>query len=128
MDLTLFLSQLIGIVLLVMGVSGLLYPERMKAAMQEFKRSTLFPMFDGAIALVVGVLIVLYHNVWTDIQTSIISAIGWLAVAEGLAMYLLPEDSMKGLMKQFTTKSFMRVLTIVAVLAGAYLVYLGFFA
>jgi len=125
-SLTLFLAQVMGVYLLITGVSGLLYPDRMQKAMREFNKSTLFPYFDGAIALIVGLLVLLSHNVWNDLTTSLVTLVGWLAVLEGLAMFLLSED----VLKQMTNKlvDMGRILGLVAVVAGGYLVYAGFFA
>ena len=125
---TIFLAQVIGIYLLVGSVAGLLHPRRMKEAMGDFMKSSILPFFDGALALIIGLLIVLTHNVWTDLAAIIITLIGWLAIIEGLAMFLLPEESLRGLMKGLTSKSLATVLMLVGIVAGAYLVYVGFFA
>lgn len=124
-DLTLFLAQVMGVYLLVAGVSGLLYPARTQKAMREFNKSTVLPYFDGALALILGLLILFTHNVWDDLTTSLVTLVGWLAVLEGLAMFLLSED----VMKQMTNKiaDMGRIIGVVAVVAGAYLMYAGFF-
>jgi len=59
---TTFLAQLLGVYLLVAGVSGLLYPGRMRKALAEFSRSNVLPYFDGALALIFGLVIVLLHK------------------------------------------------------------------
>ena len=124
---TMFLAKIIGIYLLVGSLSGLLHPQRMRNAMSDFMKSTILPFFDGALALIVGLLIVLTHNVWTDLASTIISLVGWIAVVEGFVMLLLPEESLKGLMKGLTSKSLATALMLVGVVAGAYLTYVGFF-
>lgn len=113
--------------MLVAGVSGLLYPARMKRAMDEITKSTLLPYLDGALALVVGLLIVLTHNVWTDLTSGLVSLFGWVALVEGFAMLLLPEDTLKGLMRSLSGKSVATVVSIAAVVIGGYLLYVGFF-
>jgi len=51
MDLTIFLAQIMGVYILVSGLSGLLHGERIQKALTEATRSYVIPYFDGAIAL-----------------------------------------------------------------------------
>jgi uncharacterized protein YjeT (DUF2065 family) len=128
MDLTLFLAQLLGIYMVVAGLSGLLYPVRAKRAMNEVTRSYVIPYFDGALALIFGLLIVLTHNVWNGTVETIVTLVGWLAVVEGLAMLLLPQESITSLLKRFQSQSAITIWSGVALLVGGYLVYVSFLA
>ncbi|MAF59306.1 MAG: hypothetical protein QF858_01245 [Candidatus Pacebacteria bacterium] len=128
MDLTIFLAQIMGVYFLVTGVGALLNPERTRRAMNEVGKSYVLPYFDGALALVVGLLIVLTHNVWDSLLTGVVSAVGWLSLAEGVLMMLLPQASIVGFMKHFNTKSAITGFSIVAIVVGAYLTYISFIA
>lgn len=126
MDITLFLAKIIGIYALVGGLSGLFYAERMQKAMAEATKSYLLPYFDGAIALLTGLMIVMFHNMWETPVQMIVSAVGWIAIIEGLAMMLLPHKMIMGVAKALTSKQAAMGWSIVAILIGAYLVYMGF--
>tara|TARA_B100000745_G_scaffold168274_1_gene110065 strand:+ start:310 stop:696 length:387 start_codon:yes stop_codon:yes gene_type:complete len=126
MDLTLLLTQIIGIYLLVAGLSGLFYAERMQKAMAEMTRSYLLPYFDGALALLLGLLLVLNHNVWDSAAEIIISLFGWIALVEGLALMLLPHGFIMGIAKKMVSKQAATGWSIIAILLGAYLAYMGF--
>ncbi len=126
--LTVFLAQILGVYLLVAGMSGLLYPERMKKAMQEFSKSRIVPYFDGALALIIGLFIVLLHNNWDNLPASLVSLVGWLALLEGFSMFLLPEKNMQDFLKWFKEPSVARATGIFAIVTGAYLTYAGFSA
>jgi uncharacterized protein YjeT (DUF2065 family) len=123
---TIVLVQIIGVYMLVAGISGLLYPERMRAAMREFSKSRILPYFDGAFALVIGLLIVIFHTSWEGLPAIIVSVVGWLAVLEGLVMFLAPDDTMKGFLKTFERPSVIRGFLVVALVVGLYLTYVGF--
>ena len=126
MDLTLFLAQVFGIYALVGGLSGILHQERMRKALQEVTRSYLIPYFDGVIALLVGLLIVLTHNVWDSLVAGVISLIGWLAIIEGVAMLLLPQKMIVAVARLFDSKGAVLIWSVVALLLGVYLIYVGF--
>ena len=126
MDLTLFLAQIMGVYFLVVGVGALLNPARMKGAMEEARRSYLLPYFDGAIALVVGLLIVLMHNVWDGLLESLVSLVGWIAVVEGVLMMLLPQKTISTMVQKVMGAQMARLIGVAAVVLGLYFVYHGF--
>ena len=126
MDLTLFLAQIMGVYLLVTGVGVLLNPERMRRAMKEAMRSYLLPYFDGAIALIVGLLIVLSHNLWDSLLETLVSLVGWIAVVEGILMMLLPQKTISRMMEAFMGAQMARLMGVASVVLGLYFVYQGF--
>lgn len=128
MDLTMFLAQVLGVYMLVAGVSGLLYPDRMQRAMAEVKKSYIMPYFDGVLALIFGLLIVLTHNIWTGSAATIITLIGWVAIVEGLVMFLLPHDTIMKLAGRLSGKNVATGFSVLAVIIGGYLAYVGFLA
>ena len=123
---TVFLAQVIGVYMLVGSLSGLLYPARMQKAMAEFSKSYILPVFDGALALIVGLLIVLTHNVWEGLAATLITLVGWIAVIEGLAMFLLPQETMMRFAERLGSKSATSAFCVIGVIIGGYLVYYGF--
>jgi len=128
MELTLLLTKILGAYMLVAGLSGLFYPDRMQKALAEMSKSYLLPYFDGALALIIGLLVVLHHNVWNSTSEIIVSLFGWVAIVEGLALMLLPHSFMAGVAKMFSSKQTAMGWSIIALLLGAYLAYVGFLA
>lgn len=126
MDITLFLAQIMGVYFLVVGVGALLNPARMKRAIQEARRSYLLPYFDGAIALVVGLLVVLSHNLWDGLLETLVSLIGWVAVIEGVLMMLLPQKTISAILEKFLGAQITRLTGVVAIVLGFYFVYQAF--
>ena len=128
MSLTIFLAQVIGIYFLMAGASAMFYPQRLGRATREMAKSYIMPYFDGALALIVGLLIVLTHNVWVDLTSSVVTAVGWLAVAEGAVMFLLPQSTIAKFIECMSSKRAGTIFAIITIVVGAYLVYSGFFA
>lgn len=127
MGLTIFLAKILGVYLLLGGLSVLLYPKRYDEAMKEAKKSYLLPYFDGALALIFGLLIVLTHNMWGTFVEGVVTAVGWLAVIEGVAMFLLPHESFVAFMNKFSGSSARMGFGVLALVLGIYLISVGFF-
>jgi len=128
MDLTMFLAQVMGIYLVVVGLSLVLYPKRTSRAIHEIADDYAVPFLGGALALIIGLLIVLTHNVWNDLTSGIVSFMGWAAIVKGSVIFLLPHDSFSDLADKFSSKRASVIWGVIIVVVGAYLVYSGFFA
>jgi uncharacterized protein YjeT (DUF2065 family) len=129
MDLTIFLAQVIGIYLLITGLSALMYPGRVEKATKEFARSHVLPYFDGALALIFGLLVVLTHNVWGEnLATTLITALGWIGIFEGATLMLMPQASITSVARKVSGASTAKFLGILALAIGIYLTWFGFLA
>jgi hypothetical protein len=90
-SITLWLSVLLGAYLLAGGMAALLRGGLWLEMIAEFERSPGLVMISGAIAFAVGSLIVSVHNQWTSPGAFIVSATGWMALAEGLTLIAAPQ-------------------------------------
>ena len=93
--LTLQLARLWGIAALVIALGALTAPTRMSAAMADFERSPGLLFLAAILALGIGLLQVMFHNLWTDPTAIIVSLIGWLAIIKGIVLLAIPEPLMK---------------------------------
>ncbi len=126
MDTTLFLAQIMGVYFFVSGVGILMNPERIKNAMGDIKQSYIIPYFDGVIALIVGLLIVLSHNIWDGLLTSLVSLVGWISVLEGVLMLTFPQKTISAMIQKLMGANLGRFMGVVLVVVGLYFIYNGF--
>jgi hypothetical protein len=89
-SITLWLSILLGAYLIAGGIGALLRGDLWPEMIGEFERSPALVAVTGAVAFSVGAIIVSIHNVWTDPAAIIVSAAGWMAIAEGLVLLAVP--------------------------------------
>ena len=81
----------------------------------------------GVIALLGGIVIVMFHNEWVKSWEVLITIIGWLALIKGVLLLVLP-DAMMDWTKAFTKKKgYLMFGAIIAVIMGLYLGYYGYF-
>ena len=88
--LNLHLLVLIGVYYLAAGVAGLTGRISWTAMLDEFERSPALTFVTGFAALAIGGAIILSHCHWTDVPAGIVSAIGWIAAAEGVLIMTIP--------------------------------------
>jgi hypothetical protein len=85
-----FLAQLIGPLLLVMGLGMVADREGYRVMAREFLASRALIYIAGLLAFVPGLAIVLVHNVWTFDWRVIITLLGWLSLIGGIFRLVLP--------------------------------------
>lgn len=88
--LTLQLLVLIGLYDLAAGLAGLTRQIDWQQMIEEFDRSPALTFVTGFLAFIVGGVVIIVHSRWTDVPAAVVSAIGWIAAAEGLSLMVLP--------------------------------------
>ena len=122
--------QVMGIVYLAVGIGMLINPDFYKKLLAVFSEHPPALYLGGLAALVVGYLLVTFHNIWViDDWTVIITIFGWLALVKALVLLLLPRVAIKtcSLFERQMTK-FFSVWAITMTIVGGLLAWLGFFA
>ena len=93
--LTLHLLVLIGVYELAAGIAGLTGKLDWTGLIDEFERSPGLTFVTGFAAFAVGAAINLAHHHWTDPLAVIVSAIGWIALIEGVALIACPRPLLR---------------------------------
>ncbi|QSH39119.1 hypothetical protein JXR01_02295 [Candidatus Kaiserbacteria bacterium] len=126
MDISLLLAQLIGLYLLLEGVVILTRKKFIVNIVDDLSNNKALMFVTGAMVFILGLLIVLNHNVWEASWRVIPTLVGWAMVIKGIAIFFVP-NMMISQAKAFGRNRNLAVLAgVVAVAAGLYLVYVGF--
>jgi uncharacterized protein YjeT (DUF2065 family) len=126
METSLFLAQLIGPVLIVIGVGLLLKKTEFREMATDFLSSRALIFVSGLLTLVTGLAIVLTHNVWEFNWPVIITILGWLSVFGGVFRILFP-DSVQSMGTSMLDKpATMTVGGAIQVVLGLWLSYVGY--
>ena len=91
MDTSILLARIIGPLFLVVGVGIFINLEHYRRLIVDFGASPLSIYMAGTTALVLGLLIVAYHNVWEWRWPVIITVMGWLALLKGAVRIIAPK-------------------------------------
>jgi len=121
--------QVLGIVYLAVGIGILINPDFYKKLITEFSENPTAIYLSGLVAIVMGYLLVTFHNTWPTDWPVIITILGWVVLIKGLFLLLLPKVSINvcNLFKKEMKKS-LTVWAVIVAIAGALLAWLGFFA
>lgn len=126
METSLFLAQLIGPVLIVIGVGLLLKQTEFREMATDFLSSRALIFVSGLLTLVTGLAIVLTHNVWEFNWPVIITILGWLSVFGGVFRILFP-DSVQSMGTSMLDKpAMMTVSGVIQIVLGLWLSYVGY--
>jgi uncharacterized membrane protein len=121
-----FLAQLIGPVLLVIGIGMLANRAGYRTMAQEFLKSRALIYIAGLLALVPGLAIVLTHNVWAADWRLVITLLGWLAVIGGVFRIVFPQEVTKIGTRVIAQDATMLVGGAVTLALGALLSFFGY--
>jgi hypothetical protein len=89
METSLFLAKFWGWYLIIFFFILSFNPGRIKQIFEDLKDHK-FAILTAFIAIIVGLLNILFHNIWEPDGRIIITLIGWTALVEGLLLFTFP--------------------------------------
>jgi len=121
------LAQIIGPILLALGVGIYLSPAYYKKLYRNLENETVGVVLAGAVILAAGISMVHSHNVWGTPLEIIISFLGLASIVKGIILLAYPKMA-----DQFgdsvANTSFFSILAPVVILLGGYVSYVAYFA
>ena len=125
---SIFIARIFGLCYLIIGAGLLLNQKFWRQVIEDFSKNATIILFGGIFALVVGVVIVLTHNVWVANWTVIITIIGWIALIKGIWIIVFPGTVNKFMQVYQRNGSLLLVQAIGALIFGAVMAFFGVFA
>jgi hypothetical protein len=127
MDTSIFLARLIGPLYLVVGLGMLLNQGYYRDLMRDLPSGGMLYYISGAIALITGVAILQFHNLWVADWRVILTLLGWLALAKGFLLLVFPQAGLR-LSAWFARSTMILSAAVFALLVGNWLCYVGYAA
>ncbi|WP_339917434.1 hypothetical protein [Yeosuana marina] len=90
MDNSLFLAKFWGWYLIIFFLILSFNPKRIKQIFTDLKDEK-FLIITAFIAILVGLINILFHNIWELNFKIIITLIGWMSLFIGLALFIFPK-------------------------------------
>jgi len=123
MDISIFLAKFWGWYLIIFFVVLSFNPKRIKQIFDDM-RDQKFAILAAFLAIIVGLVNILLHNVWEADWRLIITVIGWLALVLGLLLLSFPKWVVSGLV--YLNIKLVQVFYILLLLAGIFLLNIGY--
>jgi hypothetical protein len=124
---TIFLSRLIGLLLILVSLAMLLQKQTMLEITYALLHDRPLLLIVGLIALIGGLAMVLGHNVWSGgILPVVVTVFGWVILIRGSLILFLPADVMVRLWTVVHFDELFYFYAGVVMALGLYLTYAGF--
>lgn len=126
METSIFLAKVIGLVSVISMLAVLVRYEEYLALEEEAVKNPVLVYLSGFTFLVLGVLLIVSHSVWTSDWRVVITIMGWLVFLKGVGRIFFPDAVRRLISKRRDNHKFI-IGEIVVLLVGIYLIYYGFF-
>lgn len=124
---TLFISRILGPCMLVIGAGIMFNRQAYQKVMEDYCKNAALVFFGGVAALVIGLVIVLSHNVWEASWRVIVTLYGWGGIVKGIWLTVLPETVPKFMQAYSKNKALLAAHSLLVIVLGACLTALGYF-
>lgn len=123
MDMSILLAKFWGWYLIVFFVILSFNPKRIKQIFNDL-RDEKFLIIASFVAIIIGLINILLHNVWEANWKLIITLIGWIALFKGLALFTFPRQTVKRL--NYINVKFVQVIYMLLFLLGVFLLNIAY--
>jgi hypothetical protein len=118
-----FLAKFWGWYLIIFFLILSFNPKRIVQIIRDLKDQK-FVIITSFIAIIIGLLNILFHNIWENNWTVIITLIGWLSLLLGLSLFIFPQRTVNWL--NFVNIKFVQLLYMLLFLVGIFLLSMAY--
>lgn len=122
---SMFWAQMLSVVFISAGLGLLLNKAGYMAILKEGKTNHFATILAAYLTLLLGMAIVLTHNMWEMSYVGVITLIGWMSVIKGILLFVAPTQVFS-IVHEKNVKGWALFGSIFAIVLGAFLAYYGF--
>ena len=125
METSILIAKIIAIIYLSFGLGLLFNSHFYRNQIPKLLENSAYMIFGGFIAIILGLLIIEYHNNWVKNWTVIITIFGWIALVKGIFLLAFP-NLLKLFKPLFSSNHMYKFLTPLILIFGLIFAYFGF--
>lgn len=122
-EVSIFLAKFWGWYLIIFFLILSFNPKRIIQIIKDLEDQK-FVIVISIVAIVIGLLNILFHNIWKDDWRLIITFIGWLALLIGLSLFIFPKRTVLWL--DYLNIKFVQVIYMLLFFMGLFLLNMGY--
>jgi len=128
MDTSIMLAKFISPFIILIGVGMFCNINKYRQIAEDFQKNSALIYLTGLITFIMGLAILLFHNIWVADWRVIITVFGWLAFIKGALLIILPHTLIK--MTNVYVKNIRLVVIpwIIMLAIGIFLLVKGYYA
>ena len=128
MDVSLFLAKVMGLYLCILSISMLIHAENFTSILAGIFHNASIQFVLAIYILVLGLLMVVSHNIWDGTWVMVITILSWLVLLKGILYITFPKSMSSLAQSVIKDKQWLSMSAVVNLLLGLFLTYMGFFA
>jgi len=126
MDITIFLAQLWGPVILAVAIGVLVSRTYYTKIYRDLEKEVLAMLVFGMVAMSAGITHVLYHNVWDTFPQILVSLFGWGLLIKG-ALFIIAPTFVDKVGDEWVNMKLIPFAGVAMLLVGSYLTWFAYF-
>ncbi|MDD3646258.1 MAG: hypothetical protein PHH06_02510 [Candidatus Gracilibacteria bacterium] len=123
----LFITQLFGVLLTIIGISLLFNGKFLKKMVKDFSDSESIVFISGFVALVFGFYVVSNTNSFENSILVILTILGWIITIKGIVLLIFPRQMQKIALSMKGALRLSPLYGVIYIILGLLLTYNGFF-
>ncbi|MFH1414352.1 MAG: hypothetical protein ABIG56_05850 [Candidatus Omnitrophota bacterium] len=128
MEISIFIARIMGPSLLIIAV-GIMFNQRYyRKVMEDFCKNSALLLYGGFLALFIGFLLVLSHNIWVAGWPVIITIYGWGGIIKGAWLIIFPNSVSKFMQAYQKNKILLSIQSACVLVIGVVLTFSGYFS
>ena len=127
MESSIFLAKLLGPYCIIVAVGVLFNLKSYQKVMEDFFKNSALLYLGGVMALLFGLLIVLFHNLWAANWTVVITIFGWAGIIKGIWLIILPDSASKMTVLYRKNTALLKIHLFIIIALGVFLTVMGYF-
>ncbi len=121
-----FFATVIGFYLFLVSLAIIVHPHRSRKDIAEFLSDHPLLCLSGGLSVLLGLILVISHNIWVLQWPIAITLIGWLLLLQGICRLFCPDQFIRG-MKKIVTEKRLTYWAWAWLVVGVYLIWMAFY-
>ena len=122
-NISLFLAKFWGWYLIIFFFILSFNPKRSVQIIKDLEDQK-FTILISFLSIIIGLINILFHNLWKGDYRLIITLIGWFALLNGLALFIFPQHTISWI--NYMNIKFIQVIYILLFFIGIFLLNMGY--
>lgn len=128
MDVSLFLAKIIGLCMLILSISILFNAKNLLTVVSGIFHNAALQFVLGIFLLVMGVLLVVSHNIWEPSWVVVVTIISWIVLLKGICYVAFPKLIHSMAQPFIHSQKGLLIGGVMNLVVALYLCYMGFIA
>ena len=127
MGTSVFIAKILGPCFLIIAAGIMFNQQAYRKVMEDYCKNAALVFFGGVLALVIGIIVVLHHNIWVAGWPLMITIYGWGGMLKGIWLIVFPNTVSKFTQSYLRNRALLLVHSVLVLIFGTFLTIFGYF-